>query len=237
MKSHDYEKYAVEYSELVIEEGTYYLAFRDIPELLQKYINGKKALDFGCGSGRSTRFLKSLGFDTVGVDISHDMLERARLKDKSGEYHHLQRGQIPFEGLSFDLIFSSFVFMEVSSLDEIEKILSEMKRVLKRDGSITIVTSPSECYQANLVSFSYDFPENKRIIQSGETVKLLIQGTNIFLYDYYWTEQDYERAFNNVGLRFAEILKPLGRDNDPIVWLDEKKLSPWLIYMLDRSGF
>ena len=237
MKSHDYEKYAVEYSELDIEEGTYFLAFRDIPKLLQKYVNGKKALDYGCGSGRSTRFLKSLGFDAVGVDISYDMLEQARLKDRSGEYHHIQSGQIPFEDLSFDLIFSSFVFLEASSLDEIEKILFEMKRVIKQDGSIAIVTSPTESYESNMVSFSYDFPENKRTIQSGETVKFLIQGTNVILYDYYWTEQDYEQTFNNVGLRIAEILKPLGKDDDPIVWLDEKKVSPWLIYMLDKGAF
>ncbi|HXZ03610.1 MAG TPA: class I SAM-dependent methyltransferase, partial [Ktedonobacteraceae bacterium] len=226
MKSHDYEKYAIEYTELGFEAGTYFLAFRVMPHLLQKYVNGKKALDYGCGSGRSTRFLKSLGFDTVGVDISHDMLEQAQLKDTSGDYHHIQSGQLLFDDLSFDLIFSSFVLLEVPSLDEIEKILAEMKRVLKQDGSIIIITSPTESYQSNMVSFSYDFPENKRTLQSGDTVKFLIQGTNIILYDYYWTEQDYEQAFNTVGLRIVEILKPLGQDDDPIEWLDEKHVSP-----------
>ncbi len=234
MKHHDYDKHAPEYTQFGIE-GTPYLGFRDIPELLQKYGNEKKALDYGCGAGRSTRFLKSLGFDTVGVDISHAMLEQARLKDEVGEYHHIQSAQIPFEDESFDLIFSNYVFLETPSLDEMEKILFEMKRVLKQDGFLIIVTGSTERCQGNWVSTSYDFPENKRTLHSGDTITLLIRGTSVILHDYYWTEQDYEQAFNHVGLRMREILKPLGRDDDPIEWLDEKTIAPFLIYGLDKG--
>lgn len=47
--------------------GTYYLAFRDIPAIVAEHVQGKTALDFGCGTGRSTRFLRQLGFDVVGA--------------------------------------------------------------------------------------------------------------------------------------------------------------------------
>lgn len=40
--------------------NTYYLAYRDIPEIISRHITGKLAVDFGCGTGRSTRFLKQL---------------------------------------------------------------------------------------------------------------------------------------------------------------------------------
>ena len=73
VKTHDYTKHATEYSELGID-GTFYLGFRDVPKLIKKYVKGTQALDYGCGPGRSTRFLKSLGFDVIGVDISSDML-------------------------------------------------------------------------------------------------------------------------------------------------------------------
>ena len=46
--------------------GTYYLAFRDLPPILRTCVQGTRALDFGCGAGRSTRFLRGLGFETVG---------------------------------------------------------------------------------------------------------------------------------------------------------------------------
>ena len=35
--------------------GTYWLAFRDLPAILARHATGRRALDFGCGAGRSTR--------------------------------------------------------------------------------------------------------------------------------------------------------------------------------------
>ncbi len=65
--------------------GTYFLAYRDLPALIDEHAQGARALDFGCGSGRSTRFLKSLGFHAVGLDISEDMIRNARALDADGD--------------------------------------------------------------------------------------------------------------------------------------------------------
>ena len=58
--------------------GTYALAFGDLSRLFESHITGSDALDFGCGTGRSTRFLKRLGFRTTGIDISREMVARPR---------------------------------------------------------------------------------------------------------------------------------------------------------------
>jgi 2-polyprenyl-3-methyl-5-hydroxy-6-metoxy-1,4-benzoquinol methylase len=60
--------------------STLYLAYRDIPKLLKKYLintNKKlKILDFGCGAGLSTELIstmaRNLGYSTeiVGLDIN-----------------------------------------------------------------------------------------------------------------------------------------------------------------------
>jgi SAM-dependent methyltransferase len=57
--------------------GTYYLAFRDLPEIFRAHVRGRTALDFGCGTGRSTRFLRGLGFEPIGIDVAGPMLARA----------------------------------------------------------------------------------------------------------------------------------------------------------------
>jgi len=54
---------------------TYYLAYRDLPEIFRAHVQGRAAIDFGCGAGRSTRFLRQCGFDAVHVlhdDVADD---------------------------------------------------------------------------------------------------------------------------------------------------------------------
>ena len=233
IKTHDYGKHASKYAELGIDD-TNYLAFRDISQLIQKHAKGLATLDYGCGAGRSTRFLKTLGLDVVGVDINQDMLEQAISRDNSISYHNIQGEHLPFENESFDIVFSSFVFLEISTKEEIEKIFSELMRVLRRDGVIIVVTSSMDVYKGNWVGFKYDFPENNRDIRSGETFKLQFQGTEIILYDYLWTDEDYKQILDRLGLHIIEHHKPLGYDTDPVEWLDEKKASPVSIYIIKK---
>jgi SAM-dependent methyltransferase len=203
--------------------------------LIQEYAGSSAcALDYGCGAGRSTRFLKQLGFDAVGVDVSQAMLEQARAKDMSGEYHHIPSGLLPFEDSKFDVVFSSFVFLEVSRIEEIEDILNEMKRVLRKEGIIIFITASMEASEGDWVSLSYSFPENDRPLRSGETVKLLIRDIDVVLFDYYWTDDDYTQAAERAGLTVATIHKPLGLSDDSIEWRDETKMSPVAVYVLRR---
>src|SRR5215472_185361 len=85
--------------------GTYYLAFRDLSGLIRRHNHGSCALDFGCGTGRSTRFLRNLGLNVIGADVSQAMLDHARALDPSGEYR-LIRNNIAgeFAPGSFDII-------------------------------------------------------------------------------------------------------------------------------------
>ena len=235
IKTHDYEKHAGAFADLEMQ-GTQYLAFRDIPSLIGEHAGPvASVLDYGCGAGRSTRFLKRLGYDAVGVDVSLDMLEQARSKDGGGAYHHIPSGLLPFESDTFDLIFSSFVFLEVSRIEEIERILKEMKRILRKDGTIIFVTSSTEATQGNWVSLSYAFPENDKPLRSGDTVKLLIQGIDVVFHDYFWSEEDYIGAAERAGLGLVKLHKPLGFPEDSIEWRDETKMSPTAIYVLSNS--
>jgi SAM-dependent methyltransferase len=235
IKTHDYEKHAGEYAELEMQ-GTQYLAFRDIPTLIREYAGSiSSALDYGCGAGRSTRFLKRLGLNVVGVDVSGEMLEEARSKDGSGEYHLISSGHLPFGDSSFDLVFSSFVFLEVARIEEIEAILNEMRRVLRKHGTVIVITDSMEATKGDWVSMSYSFPENDRPLHSGDTVRLLIRDIGVTLYDYYWTEDDYIRAAEGAGFMLAKLHKPLGSTDDAIEWRDETKMSPVAIYVLRNT--
>ena len=84
--------------------NTYYLAYRDLPEIFRCHVTGTRALDFGSGTGRSTRFARRHGFDAVGVDIAPEMIAKARQIDPAGDYRLLENDDLSqFERGSFDL--------------------------------------------------------------------------------------------------------------------------------------
>lgn len=215
--------------------GTYHLAYRDLPDILSEHTIGKKALDFGCGTGRSTRFLQRLGFDTVGVDIARGMLEKARETDPGGSYFLIEDGRLKqFENNAYDLVLSAFTFDNIPSMEKKVGILSEMKSLLKSVGIIVNLVSAPEIYVNEWASFSTrDFPENKKA-KSGDKVQIVI--TDIEdkrpVEDFICSDHDYKEIFRKAGLQLVKIHKPLAQKNDPYKWVSETSISPWSIFVL-----
>ena len=235
MKTHNYEKYAKNYAELKIT-GSYYMAFKDIPFLLEKYASkDMKFLDYGCGTGRSLRFIRSLGYnDIVGVDISNDMITNAKKIDILGNYILIENSKIPYQDKTFDIIFMSYVFLEVGEYNEIVKILKEFKRVLKDNGHIIFITSIVKNIKDKWLSFSYDFPENEKDLNHCQNLKLLIKEKNIILYDFNWLEKDYKKAINEANLNINKIHIPMGYEGEPYKWLSEKSIPYNYIFILNK---
>ncbi len=53
--------------------------------------------------------------------------------------------------------------------------------------------------------------------------------------DVLWTDEDYRELYAAAGLEVLEIHRPLGGESDPCSWVSETRVSPWVIYVLDRS--
>ena len=98
------------YAKLGITNG-YYLAYRDLPDLFTKYQISGSALDYGCGTGRSTRFLRDHGFSAAGVDIADAMIAKASELDPDGDYRVIAPGDLTsFPTAGFDLALSNMPF-------------------------------------------------------------------------------------------------------------------------------
>ena len=154
--------------------GTYYLAFRDLPVLIRRYNHGSRALDFGCGTGRSTRFLRNLGLSVVGADISQTMLDQARALEPSGEYH-LVRDNIAgeFAHGSLDVVLAAFTFDNMPTEAKADA-LSALRTLLASDGCLLLVVSAPAIYVNEWASFSTrDFPENRHACD-GDRVRIIM---------------------------------------------------------------
>jgi SAM-dependent methyltransferase len=215
--------------------GTYYLAYRDLPTIIGGHVRGGKAVDFGCGAGRSTRFLRELGFDTVGVDISEHMLARARERDPGGEYCLLPDGDLG--GLSagiYDLVLSAFTFDNIPTMERKIALLSSLKRLLKGGGRIVNLVSAPDIYLNEWASFSTkDFPEN-RTARSGDKVLIVMLDVEDRrpVEDILCTDYDYHESYKRAGLMPIETYRPLAKPNEAHSWVSETTIAPWVIYVL-----
>lgn len=220
--------------------GTYYLAYRDLPEIIREHVTGLEALDFGCGAGRSTRFLKSLSFNAVGIDISSSMIERAKNFDPAGDYRLVDEGNFSGFGASrFDLILSSFAFDNIPGVQKRCELLRSLGTLLKARGRIIILGSASEIYLHEWVSFTTaDFPEN-RSAKSGELVRIVMKDVEDTrpVMDILWFHEDYLNLFAAAGLDLVARHAPLGREDEPFAWVSEESIAPWVIYVLAETNF
>ncbi|MBU1638756.1 class I SAM-dependent methyltransferase, partial [bacterium] len=218
--------------------GTYYLAFRDLPALFKQHIAGKAALDFGCGAGRSTRFLKQLGYETIGIDIAEDMLRRARTRDPEGSYLLLRDDEMSeLADQQFDLIFSAFTFDNIPTDKQKLTLFKALAERLTPEGKLVNLVSSPEIYTHEWASFTTkDFPENKRA-QSGDTVKIVMTDVEDKrpVIDVVWSDEAYRDLYTRAGLTLVLRHAPLGHSDEPYHWVSETTVAPWVIYILDRA--
>jgi SAM-dependent methyltransferase len=219
-------------------KNTYYLAYRDLPEIIRQHVRGEKALDFGCGTGRSTRFLRQLGFEVTGVDIAEDMICKAREIDPSGDYRLVSGDDLsalPHGG--YDLVLSAFTFDNIPGRENKIRIFRSLRELLREGGKIVHVVSTPEIYTHEWASFSTkDFPENRQC-RSGDTVKIIVtdHADRRPVEDILWTDESYRDAFAAAGLTPLQKYEPLATGSEPYTWINETRIAPWAIYVLKKE--
>jgi SAM-dependent methyltransferase len=101
-----------------------------------------RALDFGCGLGRLTEPLASRARHVVGVDISAEMIRRARAYFPHLEFHLNERPDLrDFQARSVDLIYTNIVLQHLNT--GLQKHYLREFGTLLRPGGLAILQIPS----------------------------------------------------------------------------------------------
>jgi SAM-dependent methyltransferase len=105
------------YGSFGVEGTTYQIGFDAVAELLGD-IRAKTFLDFGCGTGRSARFLRRLGARHVyAVDRDQSMIGQALSLGLDSVTFLRIDSAIPLPDTSVDGAISMNVFIEIRTLD------------------------------------------------------------------------------------------------------------------------
>ncbi len=216
------------YSTFGIEGTTYEIGYDCVRELLDGRISGKVFLDFGCGTGRSTAFLKELGAGYVyGVDHDQNMIDLALATNLDGAEFLFIADTIPLPDESVDGAVSLTVFVEIRTIDAMRRACSEVARVLRR-GSLFIVMSISPMAFGHTFR-NFGYPATERL-HSGAITSAIVAapGGQFSIDDTYWTEDDYRGALSQAGFTVAAIDYP--RPRDISAWAtDEATVPPFIV--------
>jgi ubiquinone/menaquinone biosynthesis C-methylase UbiE len=120
---------------------------------------GKDVLDIACGEGYGTAALALVARTAIGVDLDPDSVRHA-----SARYMAMNVGfragdctQIPAGDASFDVAVS---FETIEHLTEQERMLGELKRVLRPDG-LLVISSPNKLVYSDGRSFQNPFHQRE----------------------------------------------------------------------------
>ena len=114
-------------------QGTVSVDFKETQDKFLKLLTGKKVLDFGCGSGRDTKYFLESGFDVTATDGSEELCKSA------STYTGIQVKHMLFQDLNeadcYDGIWACSSILHLSK-DELRIVINKMSRALKPNGII-----------------------------------------------------------------------------------------------------
>jgi len=109
-----------------------------VSRLLPPPTRNATLLDVGCGTGHWSRFFGSLGYRVVGVDLSREMLCRARSHDRIHGLFGIADGcSLPFDDFAFDVV-SAMAVVEFTSC--VDALVAEVFRCARTDGTVIVGT-------------------------------------------------------------------------------------------------
>lgn len=123
-----------------IEDQRYDLQSHILKLLLSLDLNGARVLEIGTGVGTDARTLIGLGAQYTGINVDAGSCEATRRAldtfGMSGEVRQANAIDIPYPDDSFDLVYSFGVLL---CIPDVEKAVTEIRRVLKPGGQLVIM--------------------------------------------------------------------------------------------------
>lgn len=170
----------------------------------------KKILDVGCGDGFYYTMCSQKGFEYSGLDISEDMIRKAKTQYLQGSFLTGSCFELTklYEKASFDVVISSMLFPEFESLENFKKALREIKGVLK-DGGIFILGTAHPSFDMYMRKFLFNADNVETnfysYYDSEKLFRVISKTMGVVFEDHHWTFENYVNELINCGFLITGI--------------------------------
>lgn len=106
-------------------------------DAIERYFTDSNArvLDVGCGTGRTTKSLDAMGFETVGIDLTEPFVEEARSVVPDADFSAGDARSLPFGDEAFQYVLFSYNGIDdIAPEEDRHQVLREVHRVLNPGG-------------------------------------------------------------------------------------------------------
>lgn len=127
----------------------------------------KKICDVGCGDGRNLVLLHKVGFDTYGIELTLEIVNKAKSNlSKLNIFPNIRVGtnvKIPFDDNFFDYLLSWNSCNYMGEKIDFDLHVQEFSRILKKDGYLILSIPTKTCF---IYHDSKKLNDGYRIIQN-----------------------------------------------------------------------
>lgn len=149
---------------------------------------GQAILDLGCGTGLLTDELSNRGAVVMGVDVSAEMIAKARSKYPHLRFQMIDATDLPFDNC-FDTVFSNAVFHWIQAQ---EKLLRSIHGALKNDGKLVC---------------EFGAKNNTRRVQTAFAQILQQMGHPYHSKFFYPSREEYRLLLEQAGFKVLHIIE------------------------------
>jgi len=166
---------------------------------------GDRVLDLGCGNARFFKTIKNRGAEYFGLDASKNLINIAKEKYPEAKLFVGSALSLPFQNDYFDNVYSIAVFHQIPSEEFRLQFLKEAKRVLKKNGYLTLVVWKASHKKQLKAYFKYTILKllGKTDLDFGDAMISFSKKTE--RYYHFFSKRELKNLIEKAGFRVKKL--------------------------------